>query len=56
MRLRLKKIQKDFLGGGEPQSRPYLVNWSIVCMEKKDGGLGIINPSTLNKALLRKWC
>ena len=55
--LRLEKIQRDFLwGGGASQSKPHLVNWSIVCIEKKDGGLGIRNLSRLNKALLGKWC
>ena len=55
--LRLEKIQRDFLwGGGASQSKPHLVNWSIVCMEKKDGGLGIRNLFRLNKALLGKWC
>ena len=55
--LRLEKIQRDFLwGGGASQSKPHLVNWCIVCMEKKDGGLGIRNLSRLNKALLGKWC
>ena len=55
--LRLEKIQRNFLwGGGASQSKPHLVNWSIVCMEKKDGGLGIKNLSRLNKALLGKWC
>ena len=57
MSLRLEKIQRDFLwGGGASQSKLHLVNWSIVCMEKKDGGLGIKNLSRLNKALLGKWC
>ena len=32
------------------------MNLSIVCMEKKDGGLSIRNLSMLNKALLGKWC
>ena len=55
--LRLEKIQRNFLwGGGASQSKPHLVNWSIVCMEKKDGGLGIRNLSRLNRALLGKWC
>ncbi|RVW87876.1 putative ribonuclease H protein [Vitis vinifera] len=54
------KVGKDSkrlpLGGGASQSKLHLVNWSIVCMEKKDGGLGIKNLSRLNKALLGKWC
>ena len=55
--LRLEKIQRGFLwGGGVSQSRPHLVNWSIVCMEKKDGGLDIRNLSSLNKTLFGKWC
>ena len=33
-----------------------LVNWSIVFCNKKNGGLGIRNLSSLNKALLGKWC
>ena len=37
--LRLEKIQRDFLwGGGVSQSKLHLVNWSIVGMEKNDGG------------------
>ena len=57
MSLRLEKIQRDFLwGGGASQSRLHLVNWSIICMEKKDECLGIKNLSRLNKALLGKWC
>ena len=57
VRVRLEKIQRDFLwGGGVSQSKSHLVNWSIVCMEKKDGGLGIRNLSRLNNALLGKWC
>ena len=32
------------------------MNLSIVCMEKKDGGLSIRNLSMMNKALLGKWC
>ena len=55
--LRLEKIQKDFLWGrGVSQSRSHLVNWFIVYVEKKDGGLGIKNLSILNKALLGKRC
>ena len=32
-----------------------MVNWTIVCMGKKDGGLGIKKLHILNKALLGKW-
>ena len=36
--LRVEKIQRDFLSGGDLQSRPYLLNRSsIVYMEKKYG-------------------
>ena len=55
--LRLEKLQRDFLwGGGELQRRPHLVNWSIVCLDKKDVCLGVRKLSSLNKAFLRKWC
>ena len=54
--LTLEKIQRDLLWeGGEFQSRPHLVTWSIVGLDKKDGGLDIRKLSTLNKALLGKW-
>ena len=33
-----------------------LIMWSIVCMEKKDGGLRIRNVSMVNKILIGKWC
>lgn len=32
--------------------KPYLVNWSIVFMDKRSEGLGIRNLFALNKALL----
>ena len=43
------------MGGGELQRKPHLVNWSLVSLDKRDGGLGIRKLSTLNKALLGKW-
>ena len=55
--LTLEKLQRDLLWeGGEFQSRPHLVTWSIVGLDKKDGGLDIRKLSTLNKALLGIWC
>ena len=53
---RPKKFLWKFLCGiGALERKPYLVNWTIVCMGKKDGGLGIRKLHILNKALLGKW-
>ncbi|RVW33526.1 Vesicle-associated membrane protein 727 [Vitis vinifera] len=53
VKLRLEKIQRDFLwGGGALEKRPHLVKWAVVCTHKKMGGLGIRNLSILNRALL----
>ena len=49
------KIQRDFLWSGGPyEERPYLVNWAIVCSDKKHGCLGFRNLSIINKAMLGK--
>ncbi|RVX20320.1 putative ribonuclease H protein [Vitis vinifera] len=48
VRIRLEKIQRDFLwGGGALVQKPHLVKWSIVCLDKRSGGLGlrILGPS-----------
>ena len=56
VRLRLEKIQRDFLwGGGALEKRPHLVKWDVVRSYKMKGGLGIRNFSILNRALLCKW-
>ncbi|RVW63723.1 putative ribonuclease H protein [Vitis vinifera] len=56
VRLRLEKIQRDFLwGGGALVKRPYLVRWNLVCLEKRKGGLGVRNLALMNKTLLSKW-
>ena len=53
---RLEKILRDFLwGGGALEKKPHLVNWSLVCADMMQGGLGIRSLVALNKALLRKW-
>ena len=38
--------------GGELHCWPHLVNWLILFLSKKDGGLGIRKLSTMDKALL----
>ena len=56
VRLRLEKIQRDFLwGGGALAQKPHLVRWSLVCLEKSKGGLGVRNLALMNSALLCKW-
>ncbi|KAL6322779.1 hypothetical protein AAG906_019048 [Vitis piasezkii] len=56
VRMRLEKIQRDFLwGGGALDQRPHLVRWNLVCLERKKGGLGVRNLALMNKALLDKW-
>ena len=54
--LRLERIQRDFLwGGGALERKPHLVEWFIICSDKRKGGLGVRNLPLLNKALLCKW-
>ena len=56
VRLRLEKIQRDFLWGGETlDSKPHLVKWDTVCFDRRKGGLGVRRLHSLNKALLCKW-
>ena len=41
VRLRLEQIQRDFLwAGGVLEKKPHLVRWSLVCLEKSNGGWG----------------
>ena len=56
VRLRLEKIQRDFLWGrGALVQKPHLVRWNLICLDKKKGGLGVRNLALMNKALLCKW-
>ncbi|RVX07973.1 putative ribonuclease H protein [Vitis vinifera] len=43
------------LGWGNSERKPHLVRWELVCLSKKNGGLGVKCLSILNKALLAKW-
>ena len=56
VRLRLEKIQQNFLwGGGTLERKPHLVKWVTVCLNKRKGGVGVRCLSSLNKAILCKW-
>ena len=56
IKLRLEKIQRDFLwGGGNLDNKIHLVNWGTVCKSKESGGLGVRRLENLNKSLLGKW-
>jgi hypothetical protein len=53
---RIEKLHRDFLWGGLGEDFKYhLVSWSTVSSPISEGGLGIRNLSTFNKALLGKW-
>ncbi|RVW55855.1 Transmembrane emp24 domain-containing protein p24beta3 [Vitis vinifera] len=43
------------LGWWALERKPHLVEWSIVCSDKRKGGLDVRNLALLNKALLCKW-
>ena len=54
--IKLEQIQRNFLWcGGALEKKPHLVNWSIVCSNEEQVGLGVKCLSTFNKALLCKW-
>ena len=56
VRLRLEKIQMDFLwGGGALVQKPHLVRWNMICLVKMKGGLGVRNLALMNIAFLSKW-
>ena len=40
---------------GALEKKPHLVNWNLVCTDKKEEGLGIRRLVDFNKALLGKW-
>jgi hypothetical protein len=45
-----------FLWSGDKNKRKYhLVSWSVVCLPKDQGGLGILNLDIMNTSLLSKW-
>ena len=53
VRLRLEKIQRDFLwGGGALVQKLHLVRWKTTCLEKRKGGLGVRKLSLMNTTIL----
>lgn len=42
--------------GGALEKKLHLVKWSIICTNKREGGLGFRRLSILIKTLLGKWC
>ena len=55
LKLRLEKIQRDFLWGGTIEKKTHLVKRKNVCSNKDQGGSGVKCFGSLNKALLGKW-
>ncbi|RVW93922.1 hypothetical protein CK203_028234 [Vitis vinifera] len=52
VRLRLEKIQRDFLQSGRAlESKPHIVKWDIVCLDKRKGDLGVRHLNSLNKSI-----
>ena len=43
------------MGRGALDKRPHLVNWKVVYINKRKGGLGVKSLAILNRALLGKW-
>ncbi|KAJ9689585.1 hypothetical protein PVL29_014989 [Vitis rotundifolia] len=56
VRLRLEKIQREFLWGDREERRKiHLVRWEVICKDKRHGGLGLRHLKDFNHALLGKW-
>jgi hypothetical protein len=52
----LDKVRRTFFWqGGHTKRKYHLVRWTIICKNKKKGGLGIKDVRKLNLSLLCKW-
>ncbi|XVF39217.1 hypothetical protein PTKIN_Ptkin01aG0017800 [Pterospermum kingtungense] len=53
---KLDRIQRRFLCGSSQDTRKiHWVDWNAVCNDKAFGGLGMVDLSLKNRALLNKW-
>lgn len=53
---KIVRIQREFLWGGlKGGKRISWVKWSVVCKDRKNGGLGVNDISLVNSSLLAKW-
>ncbi|KAJ4766125.1 RNA-directed DNA polymerase (reverse transcriptase)-related family protein [Rhynchospora pubera] len=48
-------LRRNFLWHGNRQGKLILVSWDRVCLPKIVGGLGVLDLSVMNKALLARW-
>lgn len=56
VRIRLEKIQRDFLWGDTTERRKiHLVNYLDICKDGKHGRFGIRRLEGPNQVLLNKW-
>ena len=56
VKLRLEKIQTELLRGDLKKRRKiHLVRWTVICKDKRRGGLGLRHLKDFNHALLGKW-
>jgi len=52
----IEKIRRNFFWKGKSEEKKMMnVSWSIICKPKSAGGLGVLDLSVFNKALLGKW-
>jgi hypothetical protein len=56
VRKKIVRMQREFLWGGVKGGRKIIwVKWSVVCKERKKGGLGVRDIRLVNLSLLAKW-
>ena len=55
MRIKLERIQRECLWGDlEERRKIHLVSWSVICKDKKHGGLGLRHLRGFQSSFARK--